>query len=133
LGDCRETYLSLVILKRLHIALKDPDAPSEPSRTVGEIAKSLVLRTSSKATATREVKTAQNVVELAWIGLFVDLLGRFSTGSSLSAFRSTVLTVLTTPYHFVPHLSCKLLIVKRKLKGRTTRLDMTLQTTTACG
>ena len=29
----------------------------------------------------------------------------------------TALLVLTTPYHFVPHLSRKLLIVKRKLKG----------------
>jgi len=40
------------------------------------------------AAATREVKTAQNLVKLGWFGLFVVLLGRISTGSSFSASRS---------------------------------------------
>jgi len=39
-------------------------------------------------TATREVKAAQSDVKLGWFGLFVVLLGRFPTGSSLSASRS---------------------------------------------
>jgi hypothetical protein len=68
-------------------------------------------------TATREVKAAQSMVKLGWIGLFVVLLGRFPTGSSFSASRSHNLTLFTTLYHFVPHLSRKLLIVKRKLEG----------------
>lgn len=72
---------------------------------------------TATATATGEVKAARNLVKLGWFGLFVVLLGRFPTGSSLSASASTALTCLTTPYHFVPHLNRKLLIVKRKLEG----------------
>jgi len=76
---------------------------------------------------------AQSVVNLVWIGLFVLFLGRISTGASFSASRSTESNFLTILYHFVPHLSCKLLIVKRKLKGRTSTLVLDSQNTSACG
>src|ERR1700688_1413939 len=85
------------------------------------------------ATTTREVKAAQSSVNLCWFGLFFELLGRFPTGSSLSGTRSHDLPVLTTPYHFVPHLSRKLLIVNRKVKGWTNTLVPPAQTTRTCG
>src|SRR5260370_39908828 len=84
-------------------------------------------------TATREVKAAQSMVKLSWFGLFVKLLGRFSTGSSLSASRSHVLPVLTTLYHFVPHLTRKSLIVKNKLEGRVPTLGVIRQNARTCG
>ncbi|MGB5153182.1 MAG: hypothetical protein WBN74_06030, partial [Candidatus Sulfotelmatobacter sp.] len=43
---------------------------------------------STTAGGTGEEKAAQSSVKLGWFGLFVVLLGRFSTGSSLSASRS---------------------------------------------
>ncbi len=84
-------------------------------------------------TATREVKAAQSMVKLGWFGLFVVLLGRFPTGSSLSASRSHALPVLTTLYHFVPHLTRKSLIVKRKLEGRVPTVGLIRQSTSSCG
>jgi len=92
---------------------RDLGAPREQSRVLCEIAKSHVWRTSLFG----EVKTAQSSVKLGWFGLFVLLLGRFPTGSSFQLRCSTVLTVLTTSYHFVPHLSRKSFIVKQKLAG----------------
>jgi hypothetical protein len=64
-----------------------------------------------------EAETTQKLVKLGWFGLFVVPLGRFPTGSSLSASVPTTSTVFTTLYHFVPHLTRKSLIVKRKLEG----------------
>ncbi len=63
--------------------------------------KSRAWRTSLSATATasKELKTAQNRVELGWIGLFVVLLGRLFTGSSLSASGSHRTNYLD---HFLP-------------------------------
>jgi len=46
------------------------------------------MRLTATVTATREVKAAQSNVKLGWFGLFAVLLGRFPTGSSLSASRS---------------------------------------------
>ncbi len=63
----------------------------------------------------------QSRVKFGRFGLFVMLLGRFPTGSSYSASVATFLLVLTTLYHFVPHLTRKLLIVKRKVYGRHPR------------
>jgi hypothetical protein len=83
--------------------------------------------------APEELKITQNRVNLSWFGLCFELLGRFPTGSSLFATRSHDFPVLTTPYHFVPHLSRKLLIVKRKLKGRVNTLVHAAQSTRACG
>jgi hypothetical protein len=63
------------------------------------------------------VKITQDLIKLDWFGLFVELLGRFPTGSSLSTSRSHHFTLSTTLFHFVPHLTRKSLIVKRKLEG----------------
>jgi hypothetical protein len=83
--------------------------------------------------ATKEAKTTQKQVKLGWFGLFVELLGRISTGSSFSATRSHNLTLLTTLYHFVPHLTRKSLIVKRKLEGTVFAVALSRLTTTPCG
>jgi hypothetical protein len=84
-------------------------------------------------TAKREVKAAQEMVKLGWFGLFVVLLGRFSTGSSISASRSHNLTLLTTLYHFVPHLTRKSLIVNNKLEGWHPTLGGIQQSARTCG
>jgi len=63
---------------------KDLRAPRDRFRVLCENADSRVWRTTL-ATATREVKAAQSSVKLGRIGLFIVLLGRFSTGSSFSA------------------------------------------------
>jgi hypothetical protein len=84
-------------------------------------------------TTPKEAKTTQNPVKFNWFGLFTKLLGRIPTGSSFSATRSHNLILLTTLFHFVPHLSCKLLIVKRKLEGCTYTLVPVDQTTRTCG
>jgi hypothetical protein len=76
---------------------------------------------------------AQSLVNLVRFGLFAALLGRIPTGSSFSASRPTISNCLTTSYHFVPHLSRKLLIVKRKLKGMTILFWMLGQSTRTCG
>jgi hypothetical protein len=41
--------------------------------------------------------------------------------------------VLTTSYHFVPHLSCKSFIVKQKLDGAHPTLASIQESTKACG
>jgi hypothetical protein len=84
-------------------------------------------------TAPKEVKITQSLVKLGRFGLFAVLLGRISTGSSFSASRPTNSICLTTPYHFVPHLSCKLLIVKKKLEGLATPFWDFGQNTRTCG
>jgi hypothetical protein len=43
------------------------------------------------------------------------LLGRFPTGSSYSASVATYQSFVATLYHFRPHLTRKLLIVKREV------------------
>jgi len=88
---------------------------------------------STTTAAPKEVKITQTPLNLWWFGLFSVLLGRFPTGSSFLASRSHYPTLLTTLYHFVPHLSCKLLIVKRKLKGRYPTMGALAQTTRHCG
>src|ERR1017187_5820055 len=45
----------------------------------------------------------------------------------------TTSTVSTTPYHFVPHLTRKSLIVKHKLRGRVPTPEVIRQNTSACG
>jgi hypothetical protein len=65
----------------------------------------------------KEEKAAKSSAKTSWIGLFDELLGRIPTGSTFSAPRSHRTTKLTTFYHFVPHLSCKSFIVKKKLAG----------------
>ena len=45
----------------------------------------------------------------------------------------TALTVLTTSYHFVPHLSRKSFIVKQKLDGPCPTPALILENTEACG
>jgi hypothetical protein len=67
----------------------------------------------------KEAKTTQKLFKLARFGLLAKLSGRISTGSSFSASRSHNLTLLTTWFHFVPHLTRKSLIVNRKLEGCT--------------
>src|ERR1700719_4092254 len=42
-------------------------------------------------------------------------------------------TVLTPVFHFLPHLTRKSLIVKRKLEGRVPTVGPIRQTTTSCG
>jgi hypothetical protein len=76
---------------------------------------------------------AQSLVNLVRFGLFAVLLGRISTGSSFLASRPTISNCLTTPYHFVPHLTRKLLIVKSKLEGQGMTKVLVAQNTRACG
>src|ERR1700676_3784575 len=47
--------------------------------------------------------------------------------------RPTALTVSTTSYHFVPHLSAKSFIVKQKLDGPLPTWTLFRETTKACG
>jgi hypothetical protein len=75
----------------------------------------------------------QSLVNLGRFGLFALLLGRISTGSSFSASRPTTLTFLTTLFHFLPHLSCKSLIVKNKLEGIDVTKVPIWQSTRPCG
>ena len=75
----------------------------------------------------------QSSVKLGRFGLFFVLLGRFPTGSSFSALRSTTFTALTTSYHFVPHLSRKSFIVKRKLDSGIPTSTSISETTVTCG
>jgi hypothetical protein len=92
----------LVILKRLLLALKDLGVPREQFRVFCEIAKTRVWHASLIATTREEGNTTQNRVNFGRFGLFLVLLGRFPTGSSLSAPNSH------GPYcshHFVPLLS----------------------------
>jgi hypothetical protein len=91
--------------------------------------KSRVWRTS----LTGEAKATQSRSKFGCSGLFDLLLGRLPTGSSLSASVATNRTVLTTLYHFVPHLTCKSFIVNRKLKGQHPALVGSIQTTSRCG
>src|SRR5205807_9163889 len=107
--DCRETWLwpMLVILKRRLLALKDLSVPREHSRAFCANAKSRVWH-ATLTTATREVKATQSSVNPGRFGLFSVLLGRFSTGSSLSAPASHQLNgsdhsvpLLSTSYRYV--------------------------------
>ena len=66
-------------------------------------------------------------------GLFVDLLGRIPTGSTISAPRTRNATDLTTFDHFVPHLSRKSFIVKQKLAGLGPTGALTIENAKACG
>ncbi len=59
----------------------------------------------------------QSSVNLVWFGLFIVFSGRFRTGSSFQLQLPTGRTVLTTLFHFLPHLSPKSFIVKQKLEG----------------
>ena len=76
---------------------------------------------------------AQSRVKVGRFGLFAVLLGRISTGSAFSASRPTISIYLTTLYHFLPHLSCKSLIVKSKLEGVDVTKVRIWQNTTPCG
>jgi hypothetical protein len=58
-----------------------------------------LFTTAAVAAVTKEAKTTQDLVKLRWLGLFVELLGRFPTGSSLSASRSHDLNLA---YHSLP-------------------------------
>jgi hypothetical protein len=78
-----------------------------------------------------EVKAAQNMVKVGRFGLFVVLLGRISTGSSISAPNSHRL--YATFYHFVPHLIFKSFIVKQELAGVDPTLELIPENTKACG
>jgi len=82
---------------------------------------------------TKEAKTTQNLVKLARFGLFAVLLGRFSTGSSFALPAPTTFTLSTTLYHFVPHLTRKSLIVKRKLEGTAFAVPSLQLSTSSCG
>ena len=75
----------------------------------------------------------QNRVNFGRFGLFVVLLGRFPTGSSLSAPNSQALTALTTFYHFCPHLTRKSFIVKQKLQGCSPTWALISESTRTCG
>ena len=75
----------------------------------------------------------QSTVKLGWFRLFSLLLGRISTGSSFSASRPTISICLTTLYHFLPHLSCKSLIVKSKHEGADVTKVPIWQSTRPCG
>ncbi len=76
---------------------------------------------------------AQSSVKLFRFGLFVLSSGRISTGSSFTAARPTNSPTLTTPYHFVPHLTRKSLIVNTKLEGRVVTKVPIRQNTSTCG
>jgi hypothetical protein len=103
--------LTLVILRRRFLSPKD-------------------LTTTA---AKKEAKTTQELVKLGWFGRFVLLLGRFSTGSSLSLPVPTTLIWLTTVFHFVPHLTRKSLIVNNKLEGRVPTVGLIQQSASTCG
>ena len=76
------------------------------------------LKLSATTKATKEAKTAQNAVSSGWLTLLIAVLGRFPTGSSISAtYFHHLCPDFTTSYHFVPHLSRKSFIVKQKLEG----------------
>src|SRR3954469_20326888 len=66
----------------------------------------------------KEVKAAQYTVKVGQFGLFVVLLGRISTGSSISAPQSTALPLVplsTTLYH--------ILAVSRLLSSRNLQVN----------
>ena len=79
------------------------------------------------------MRSSVKVGRFGLFGLFVVLLGRISTGSSFSALASHCPTVLTTSYHFVPHLSCKSFIVKQKLDAGSPTPVLIRESTKACG
>jgi len=67
------------------LAPKDLGTPREQSRAFCEIAKTRVWRASLFAATAKEVKNAQSSFKLGSFGLSIVLLGRSSTGSSISA------------------------------------------------
>ena len=75
----------------------------------------------------------QSSVNPGRLGLFFVLLGRFPTGSSFQLRYATALTDPATSYHFVPHLSRKSFIVKRKLDGAIPAWTSNSETTVTCG
>jgi hypothetical protein len=79
------------------------------------------------------VKAAQSELKVRRFGLFVVLLGRISTGSSISAPTSTDSTDLATFYHFVPHLNRKSFIVKQELDGGSPTPALIPENTMPCG
>jgi hypothetical protein len=81
----------------------------------------------------KEEKAAKDSVKTGRCGLFVDLSGRISTGSTISAPRTHKATDLTTFYHFVPHLSRKSFIVKQKLAGVRPTWALPEENAKACG
>ena len=83
--------------------------------------------------ALKEEKAAKSSVKTGRFGLFVDLLGRIPTGSTISAPRYHQATELTTFYHFVPHLNRKSFIVKKKLESGSAGSAPIWESTKACG
>jgi len=83
--------------------------------------------------ASKEEKAAKNSVTSERFWLFTVILGRIPTGSTFSAPRSHQATELTTFYHFVPHLSCKSFIVKKKLAGECPTYAPKFEIAKACG
>ena len=83
--------------------------------------------------ALKEEKAAKSSVKTGRFGLFVNLLGRIPTGSTISAPRSHQATELTTFYHFVPHLNRKSFIVKKKLEGAGSTSAPFRESTKPCG
>jgi len=81
----------------------------------------------------KEEKAAKNSVKCGRFGLLIVLLGRIPTGSTFSAPRSHQATELTTFYHFVPHLSRKSFIVKKKLAGERPTYAPKFEIAKACG
>jgi hypothetical protein len=81
----------------------------------------------------KEEKAAKDSVKTARFELFIDLLGRIPTGSTVSAPCTHNATELTTFYHFVPHLSRKSFIVKQKLAGVRPTRTLADENAKACG
>ncbi len=80
-----------------------------------------------------EEKAAKDSVKSGRFGLVIVLLGRIPTGSTIQLLVSHRATAFTTFYHFVPHLTRKSFIVKRKLAGRRPTWARALEIAKACG
>jgi len=83
--------------------------------------------------AMKEEKAAKSSAKAGRSGLFIVLSGRIPTGSTFQLLAPTGLPKLATFFHFVPHLSCKSFIVKKKLEGASPTSTLTRETAKHCG
>src|ERR1700684_508205 len=79
----------------------------------------------SKTRKTRSNSGDSGCLSCLWVG--------FPPAPRFQLQRPTALTLSTTSYHFVPHLSVKSFIVKQKLDGLPPTWTLFRETTKACG
>src|SRR5271169_1929591 len=82
-------------------------------------------RGRSKPCKVRSESGDSGCLSCSWVG--------FPPAPRFQLLSSTALTVSTTSYHFVPHLSCKSFIVKKKLNGGSPTPAPIQENTKACG